>query len=143
MPNQTAYYAVAKGRNTGIYSSWAECEAQVKGQQVGARWELYRKFGVRDMAEDFLTKHGTYNSTPVVYYAVAKGLNIGIYSTWKECEAQVNRQAGALYGRFLTRALAEDYLLKNGASSHLAPTCGIEHAAATLSPLNYPSRNPK
>lgn len=25
------YYAVAKGRAPGIYATWAECEAQVKG----------------------------------------------------------------------------------------------------------------
>lgn len=25
------YYAVAKGRKPGIYGTWAECEAQVKG----------------------------------------------------------------------------------------------------------------
>ena len=42
------YYVVWKGREPGIYTSWAECEAQVKGYN-GAE---YKSFPRRDMAED-------------------------------------------------------------------------------------------
>ena len=41
------YYVVWKGRKPGIYTSWAECEAQVKGY-AGAE---YKSFPNRDMAE--------------------------------------------------------------------------------------------
>ena len=41
------YYVVWKGRKPGIYNSWAECEAQVKGY-AGAE---YKSFANRDMAE--------------------------------------------------------------------------------------------
>jgi ribonuclease HI len=44
---KTKYYVVWKGRKPGIYTSWAECEAQVKGYP-GAE---YKSFGSRDMAE--------------------------------------------------------------------------------------------
>lgn len=35
------YYAVKKGRNPGIYRSWAECEEQVSGFR-GARFKGFR-----------------------------------------------------------------------------------------------------
>ncbi|EJW82804.1 hypothetical protein WUBG_06285 [Wuchereria bancrofti] len=28
---KTGYYAVARGRCTGVYKTWSECEKQVKG----------------------------------------------------------------------------------------------------------------
>ena len=46
MPKQK-YYVVWKGRRTGIFTSWAECEAQVKGF-VGAE---YKAFGTLKEAE--------------------------------------------------------------------------------------------
>ena len=42
------YYVVWKGRKPGIYTSWAECEAQVKGF-TGAE---YKSFPTREMAEN-------------------------------------------------------------------------------------------
>jgi ribonuclease HI len=46
MPKQK-YYVVWKGRKTGIFTSWAECEKQVKGF-VGAQ---YKAFGSEAEAE--------------------------------------------------------------------------------------------
>lgn len=48
------YYAVARGRSVGIYNSWAECEAQVKGFS-GAR---YKKFDSPQSAQDFISHEG-------------------------------------------------------------------------------------
>ncbi|XP_041974327.1 ribonuclease H1 [Aricia agestis] len=45
------FYAVAKGRVAGIYMTWPDCEAQVKGFP-GAR---YKKFNSVVEAEDFIT----------------------------------------------------------------------------------------
>ena len=53
MPNQK-YYVVWNGRKPGIYTSWAECEAQVKGYP-GAE---YKSFSTREMAEAAF--HGAY-----------------------------------------------------------------------------------
>ena len=44
------YYAVKNGRETGIYNSWSECEAQVKGFK-GA---LYKSFSSLDDAKNYL-----------------------------------------------------------------------------------------
>ncbi|KAJ0181330.1 hypothetical protein K1T71_003415 [Dendrolimus kikuchii] len=44
------YYAVAKGRTAGIFMTWPECEAQVKGFS-GAR---YKKFDSEASAQEFI-----------------------------------------------------------------------------------------
>ncbi|CAG8812145.1 8697_t:CDS:1, partial [Cetraspora pellucida] len=45
------YYAVHVGHIPGIYTSWKECEEQVKHFN-GA---LYKKFDTKQQAEDFIT----------------------------------------------------------------------------------------
>lgn len=44
------FYAVRIGRRAGIYSTWAECERQVKGY-AGAE---YRKFNIKQQAQQFI-----------------------------------------------------------------------------------------
>jgi ribonuclease HI len=44
---QRKYYAVVKGRKTGVFTSWQQCEAQVKGFS-GA---IYKSFSTRQEAE--------------------------------------------------------------------------------------------
>lgn len=53
------YYAVAKGRKVGIYNTWADCEAQVKGS-CGA---LFKKFNTYKEAEDFIANSGKKSTT--------------------------------------------------------------------------------
>ncbi|WKZ35610.1 MAG: ribonuclease H family protein [Anaerolineales bacterium] len=56
MPKQK-YYVVWKGRKTGIFTSWAECEKQVKGF-VGAQ---YKAFGSAAEAETaYLANYDNY-----------------------------------------------------------------------------------
>lgn len=45
------FYAVKKGRKTGIFFTWAECEQQVKGYK-GA---IYKSFQTHQEAQDFLS----------------------------------------------------------------------------------------
>jgi ribonuclease HI len=47
MPSKSKYYVVWKGRQTGIFSTWAECQAQVQGYS-GAE---YKAFNSRAQAE--------------------------------------------------------------------------------------------
>ncbi|XP_076387354.1 ribonuclease H1 isoform X1 [Megachile rotundata] len=53
----------------------------------------------------------------MVYYAVAKGRNTGIYSTWDECQKQVTRFSGPIFKKFTTKAAAEEFILKNSESN--------------------------
>ena len=52
---KTKFYAVAAGRQPGIYSTWAECERQVKGFS-GAR---FKSFKTREEASAFVGSAGT------------------------------------------------------------------------------------
>ena len=55
------YYVVWQGRKPGIYASWAECEAQVKGF-AGAE---YKSFPNREMAENaFRNDYDDYKGKP-------------------------------------------------------------------------------
>lgn len=56
------FYAVAKGRSVGIFNTWAECEAQVKGFS-GAK---YKKFDSESSAKDFIGTAGavSYGTLP-------------------------------------------------------------------------------
>jgi ribonuclease HI len=60
MPKQK-YYVVWKGRKTGIFTSWAECEKQVKGF-VGAE---YKAFGTLKEAESaYQSRYEAYKGKP-------------------------------------------------------------------------------
>jgi ribonuclease HI len=59
--NKQKYYVVWKGRKTGIFTSWEECEKQVKGF-VDAQ---YKAFGSSKEAEAaFLAKYDQYKGKP-------------------------------------------------------------------------------
>lgn len=53
------YYAIAKGKKTGIFTNWAE----VKGYVFGFNGPKFRKFDTHDEAEQFLALHASSQST--------------------------------------------------------------------------------
>jgi ribonuclease HI len=55
------YYVVWKGRKTGIFTSWADCEKQVKGF-VGAQYKAFDSSKEADAA--FLAKYDQYKGKP-------------------------------------------------------------------------------
>ena len=48
----SSYYAVAKGKTIGIFSTWNECQDQIKGFK-GA---IFKKFSSQIEAEQFITE---------------------------------------------------------------------------------------
>ena len=54
------FYAVAKGRVPGVYKTWSECEAQVKGF-AGAR---FKKFSTQGEASNFASGVSSGNNEP-------------------------------------------------------------------------------
>lgn len=62
MPRAAAYFAVAKGRQAGIYRTWPECEAQVKGYS-GA---VFKKFPSEKEAQGFIAQHAAGASSIVL-----------------------------------------------------------------------------
>ena len=51
------------------------------------------------------------------WYGVAAGKSTGVFSSWDECNAQVNGYKGARYKKFSTRMLAENYVETNGTNN--------------------------
>ena len=52
------------------------------------------------------------------YYAVKNGKDgDGIYETWEDCKAQVHGVKSVVYKGFPTRAEAEEFLARAGASA--------------------------
>ena len=47
------YYAVAIGRQTGIFNDWNDCEKQVKGFKNAK----FKKFKTKSEAEEFIHIH--------------------------------------------------------------------------------------
>lgn len=60
---KAAFYAVHRGRQPGVYTSWGECEAQIKGFS-GAK---FKKFTTRTEAESF-ARGETLKPTPLSAY---------------------------------------------------------------------------
>lgn len=60
MPKQK-YYVVWKGRKTGIFTSWVECEKQVKGF-VGAQYKAFESESEADAA--YLAHYDDYKGKP-------------------------------------------------------------------------------
>lgn len=48
------YYAVARGRTTGVFNNWNACKEQVDGYPSA----IFRKFDSAGSAHDFLESHG-------------------------------------------------------------------------------------
>lgn len=44
------------------------------------------------------------------YYAVRKGRNVGVYTTWNECQDQVSGYKGAEFKSFKTKEEAESFV---------------------------------
>ena len=58
----TAFYAVSRGRNPGVYYSWSDCQSQVKGFQN----PLYKKFTTEVEAKEFCAKSSRSKSTGLI-----------------------------------------------------------------------------
>lgn len=63
----TKYYAVRKGRETGIFDSWASCEAVTKGFS-GAE---YKSFKTKQAAQDYLQDGNKQKDTAIPQYPCA------------------------------------------------------------------------
>jgi hypothetical protein len=107
-----AFYAVRIGRERGIYSTWAECETQVRGYQGG----IFKKFLDRSDAEQFMqAKTGNNGTTYKAKEAISrvacdssdpivpkKRLNSKICTVYTDgsCVGPQNARKAGLYVRF-------------------------------------------
>ena len=71
---KSKFYAVAKGRRTGIYGTWAECQAQVNG----FRGAVFKSFKSRGDAEKFLGANSFSSATTVISADASRGDSRGV-----------------------------------------------------------------
>lgn len=130
------FYAVAKGRVVGIYTSWDECKAQVEGFSG----PIYQKFRTWNEAQAFIVERsglssfgstGTAQQAPPStastssglskssggFYAVAKGLKTGVYTSWAECQVQVQGCPSAVYQKFPSLTQAQAFLAQSSTTT--------------------------
>ncbi|XP_046634598.1 ribonuclease H-like [Daphnia pulicaria] len=80
----TTFYAVVKGRKTGVFHTWEECESHVENF-AGAH---FQKFDSQEKAETFL-KDSLLVDTKKNLYVVARGKIPGIYWEWSHAQKQL------------------------------------------------------
>lgn len=67
-----------------------------------------------------LSSRSSSSSGPSAFYAVARGRQPGIYHTWEECEAQVDRFSGARYKKFKILEEATEFCAVYGGGGHFS-----------------------
>ncbi|THW77639.1 hypothetical protein D6D19_02088 [Aureobasidium pullulans] len=104
------FYVVKAGRKPGIYNSWDECLAQVRGYK-GA---TFKSFPQLNEAQAWLngsdppsTSSSTVSSKPGKFYGVHKGHKPGVYTLWADAQNTIADFKGAVYKSFKTQAEAE------------------------------------
>lgn len=124
------YYAVKTGRETGIFESWAECEAQVKGFK-GA---IYKSFSTVDEAKQFLgentKKH--LNQQGLIAY-VDGSYNIKTKEYGYGC---VLIDSNQVIGKYLGKGNHKDYVeMRNVAGEIAGSTMAVRYAIEHKYPL--------
>jgi ribonuclease HI len=121
------YYAVRRGFETGVYETYAECQAQTTGfkgaERMPARLRALparfcantqtdKSFLTREDAEAFVAgKDPTPTDgkkKPPRFYAVAVGNKPGVYTSWPDAQAALGRSNK--HKSFGTRAEAEAFV---------------------------------
>lgn len=129
----SSFYAVAKGRRTGIFSTWDETKASV----TGFKGSIHKKFKTVTEAQQFLRENSDSNdSSPVVhtsqplssnatvinglkpevvdipegYFAVIRGRMPGIYSQMSDVMQQTKGYESAYFESFKTYREAQSFL---------------------------------
>lgn len=105
------YYAVRKGYNPGIYTTWKEC----LGQVTGFKGAIFKSFTSEADAKSFMEGNDpTLDPDSSVYvakwYGVRSGKCPGVYSTWKAAQEQVVGVQKPKVKAFATREEAEAFV---------------------------------
>ncbi|KAM0242437.1 hypothetical protein ACHAPO_000856 [Fusarium lateritium] len=155
------FYAVKVGRAPGIYHTWDECSEQVN-RFPGA---VFQGFVTAEEAREYMggsrvpsasvpTARTPAARTPSAsvtnasgsknYYAVAVGIQPGIYNTWEEASPRIQGVGGAKHKKFNTLGEAEDYIRQFGApetcqSLGIAPGPGQQARESRQEPRQTPA----
>lgn len=105
--NAPKFYAVRVGKEPGIYYSWVECLAQVKGFPKAA----FKSFAMLTEAQEFMSNEngagGGGAGGSGRFYGVQSGRKPGVYSSWEQVLEQITGWKGPKHKVFKTRMEAE------------------------------------
>lgn len=136
----SSFYAVGRGKQTGVFRTWRECQAQVTGFN-GAKFKKFsteaEAWAFVNEAQQTVLQNVKEEKAGKFFYAVRRGRQTGVFSTWLECKAQVQGLVTARYKKFATEAEARDFIdetrpvtLQNdagGASTHCVEKADISY----------------
>ncbi|ORX46871.1 hypothetical protein BCR36DRAFT_413821 [Piromyces finnis] len=117
------YYAIKRGYKTGVFDTWDECKDYV----MGYNGSIYKSFLTLEEAQDFVKgnelsekmeagvkiKEKKKTTFDRKFYAVRRGRNTGIFTTWEQCKKQVYGFRYPYYKSFYTLKEARDFLQGN------------------------------
>ena len=66
------FYAVAIGRQKGVYKTWAECKAQVDG----FKFPKYKGFETMEEAEEFIDEHSDHRQNKMAKASISRKIDI-------------------------------------------------------------------
>ncbi|KAJ9641897.1 hypothetical protein H2199_005111 [Coniosporium tulheliwenetii] len=95
------FYAVRVGHTPGIYHSWADCMAQIKGFKNAS----FKSFPSLTEAEAFVDDKTSLKApkpTPQKYYAIRSGRVPGVYTDWPTAQRQIIGWKGPKHKSFPT-----------------------------------------
>ncbi|KAI9792965.1 MAG: hypothetical protein M1816_001287 [Peltula sp. TS41687] len=111
-------YAVRVGHSPGVYFSWSDCLAQVKGFKNAT----FKSFTTITDAEAFVAGKdltldpNSTSYTPQKFYAVRNGRVPGIYTDWPSAQKQIKGWTKPKHRSFTTRAEAEKFMKEDQSS---------------------------
>jgi viroplasmin and RNaseH domain-containing protein len=117
----TWFYAVAVGRSTGVFLSYAEAKEQIDGYS-GFRMKKFENY---EEAEEYVAFNQVYSSDEEAeseeeepepekwLYAVAVGRRVGVFTDREEAVSQVYGYSGFKMKKFLDCAEAQEYISLN------------------------------
>jgi len=134
------FYAVRVGAKPGVYHTYDDCLAQVKGHKgaicvftITPSFSTYTDFpAVKSFpslteAEAFVKSNGgpvKAAGKPTKWYAVHSGLQPGVYTTWEECREQITGAKKPVYKAFTSREDAQAFVQNGGTSAPQTPAPG-------------------
>lgn len=104
------YYSVHKGREPGVYETWAECQRQTD-QFSG---QVLKGFGAGERA-----KHGRVPATTSKYYGVTGGCEAGVYASLDEAQSAMQGHEDATCQGFDTLIDAKAWLTNQGVDASM------------------------
>lgn len=120
--HKPGFYAVKNGRIPGVYTTWTECQAQINGFSNAQ----FKKFPSEKLAHEFINQYSVENkfntsekitsnthvkisSNGIASISDKWNATPNIYTSWNQCEPQVNSFSNDVCRKFPTEKTACEF----------------------------------